>query len=55
MFLVAHILPNKNNKDVLNYIREVEYDALLFFLGVLLLASILKEVGVYFSANWYLG
>ena len=46
MFLVAHILPNKNNKDVLNYIREVEYDALLFFLGVLLLVGILKEIGV---------
>ena len=46
MFLVANILPNKNNKDVLNYIREVEYDALLFFLGVLLLVGILKEIGV---------
>ncbi|PKG84696.1 sodium:proton antiporter [Colwellia sp. 75C3] len=46
MFLVANQLPNKNNKDVLNYIREVEYDALLFFLGVLLLVGILKEIGV---------
>ncbi|MBL4764100.1 MAG: sodium:proton antiporter NhaD [Colwellia sp.] len=46
MFLVANILPNKNNKDVLNYVREVEYDALLFFLGVLLLVGILKEIGV---------
>lgn len=46
MFLVASQLPNKNNKDVLNYIREVEYDALLFFLGVLLLVGILKEIGV---------
>lgn len=46
MFLVANLLPNKNNKDALNYIREVEYDALLFFLGVLLLVGILKEIGV---------
>jgi Na+/H+ antiporter NhaD/arsenite permease-like protein len=46
MFLVASQLSNKNNKDVLNYIREVEYDALLFFLGVLLLVGILKEIGV---------
>jgi Na+/H+ antiporter NhaD/arsenite permease-like protein len=46
MFLVASLLPNKNNQDVLNYIREVEYDALLFFLGVLLLVGILKEIGV---------
>lgn len=51
MFLVANLLPNKNLKsgnkeDVLHYIREVEYDALLFFLGVLLLVGILKEIGV---------
>lgn len=46
MFLVAKFLPNQNNQDVLNYIREVEYDALLFFLGVLLLVGILKETGV---------
>lgn len=46
MFLVANLLPNKNNQDALNYIRDVEYDALLFFLGVLLLVGILKEVGV---------
>ena len=46
MFLVANKLPNKNNQDVMNYIREVEYDALLFFLGVLLLVGILKETGV---------
>jgi Na+/H+ antiporter NhaD/arsenite permease-like protein len=46
MFLVANMLPNQNNKDVLNYVREVEYDALLFFLGVLLLVGILKEIGV---------
>jgi Na+/H+ antiporter NhaD/arsenite permease-like protein len=46
MFLVANMLPNQKNEDVLHYIREVEYDALLFFLGVLLLVGILKEIGV---------
>jgi len=46
MFLVANMLPNKSHQDVLSYVREVEYDALLFFLGVLLLVGILKEIGV---------
>jgi Na+/H+ antiporter NhaD/arsenite permease-like protein len=47
MFLLAQFLQRKKtNKNILNYIREVEYDALLFFLGVLLLVGILKEVGV---------
>ena len=46
MFLVANMLPKKKNEDILHYIREVEYDALLFFLGVLLLVGILKEIGV---------
>lgn len=46
MFLVANMISPKDNKDVLHYIREVEYDALLFFLGVLLLVGILKEIGV---------
>lgn len=45
MFLVANFTQS-HNKDVINYIREVEYDALLFFLGVLLLVGILKETGV---------
>jgi len=46
MFLVANFLQRKKNQDVMNYIREVEFDALLFFLGVLLLVGILKEIGV---------
>ena len=46
MFLVASYLPKRNNQDVLHYIREVEFDALLFFLGVLLLVGILKQFGV---------
>ena len=46
MFLVASYLPKRNNKDVLHYVREIEFDALLFFLGVLLLVGILKQIGV---------
>ncbi|MBU2880780.1 sodium:proton antiporter NhaD [Psychrosphaera sp. B3R10] len=46
MFLIAQYLVRKTNKNVLNYIREIEFDTLLFFLGVLLIVGILKEVGV---------
>jgi len=46
MFLVANFLQRKKHQDVMNYIREVEFDALLFFLGVLLLVGILKQIGV---------
>ena len=44
MFMAVHFL----NKDeaVLEYIRKIEFDTLLFFLGVLLLVGILKEMGV---------
>ncbi|NVK87526.1 MAG: sodium:proton antiporter NhaD [Gammaproteobacteria bacterium] len=44
MFLVVQFL----NKDelVLDYIRRIEFDTLLFFLGVLLLVGMLKELGV---------
>ncbi|MFT5756188.1 MAG: Na+/H+ antiporter NhaD/arsenite permease-like protein [Alteromonadaceae bacterium] len=46
MFLTANFLQRHTNQNILNYVREVEYDALLFFLGVLLIVGILKEVGV---------
>lgn len=46
MFLVGQYLVRKTNKNVLNYIREIEFDTLLFFLGVLLIVGMLKEVGV---------
>ena len=50
MFLVVQFL----NKDepVLDYIRKIEFDTLLFFLGVLLLVGMLKELGMlaYFPA-----
>ena len=34
------------NKKIIDYIREIEYDTLLFFVGVLLLVGALKQIGV---------
>ncbi|WP_018415601.1 sodium:proton antiporter NhaD [Teredinibacter turnerae] len=47
MFLIAqYLFRKKANRNILNYIREIEFDTLLFFLGVLLIVGMLKEVGV---------
>lgn len=47
MFLIAHLMQRQqSSRNVLHYIREIEFDTLLFFLGVLLIVGILKEVGV---------
>ncbi|WP_448547506.1 sodium:proton antiporter NhaD [Thalassotalea fusca] len=46
MFLIAQYLVRKTNQSILNYIREIEFDTLLFFLGVLLIVGMLKEIGV---------
>jgi Na+/H+ antiporter NhaD/arsenite permease-like protein len=48
MFLVAQFLMRKKdvNKKIIDYIREIEYDTLLFFVGVLLIVGAMKEVGV---------
>lgn len=46
MFVVAQLIQWKKHQNVLNYIREIEYDALLYFLGVLLLVGVLKEINV---------
>lgn len=46
MFLVGHIFrSDKEEIKILEYIRQVEYDTLLFFLGILLLVGMLKEIG----------
>jgi Na+/H+ antiporter NhaD/arsenite permease-like protein len=47
LFLSAQfLLRKKATQSILNYIREVEFETLLFFLGVLLLVGIMKEIGV---------
>jgi len=46
MFLVGHMArSNKEELRMLEYIRQVEFDTLLFFLGILLLVGMLKEIG----------
>ncbi|WP_232358031.1 sodium:proton antiporter NhaD [Paraneptunicella aestuarii] len=45
MFLLAHFFNEDiENDPVLDYIRHIEFDTLLFFLGILLLVGMLKEV-----------
>jgi len=45
MFLIAQVLMRKKaTQSIINYVREVEFETLLFFLGVLLLVGVLKEV-----------
>jgi Na+/H+ antiporter NhaD/arsenite permease-like protein len=47
MFLVGRMANTDNEQTrILEYIRQIEYDTLLFFLGILLLVGMLKEVGV---------
>ena len=47
MFLFGHWLrTDKEETRILEYIRQVEYETLLFFLGILLLVGMLKEIGV---------
>ncbi|AWL13235.1 Na(+)/H(+) antiporter NhaD [Saliniradius amylolyticus] len=45
MFLVAHFNgENDDQNPILDYIRYIEFDTLLFFLGILLLVGMLKEI-----------
>ena len=47
MFLVHRVLYRSETKpNILEYVREIEFDTLLFFLGVLLLVGMLKELSV---------
>ncbi|WP_417222892.1 sodium:proton antiporter NhaD [Amphritea sp.] len=47
MFIVHQVIFRKEqNPNVLEYVREIEFDTLLFFLGVLLLVGMLKELSV---------
>lgn len=45
MFLVATFMGEDNDKDpILDYIRYIEFDTLLFFLGVLLIVGMLEHI-----------
>jgi len=47
MFLTHRVIYRSEEKpNVLEYVREIEFDTLLFFLGVLLLVGMLKELSV---------
>lgn len=46
MFLMGTLQrSNKEELQILEYIRQVEFETLLFFLGILLLVGMLKEIG----------
>ncbi len=46
MFLVGRtVSTDREQTRILEYIRQVEFDTLLFFLGILLLVGMLKEIG----------
>lgn len=50
MFLVANSMGDKDDQDpILDYIRYIEFDTLLFFLGVLLLVGMLEHIGALHS------
>lgn len=57
MFLVGRTAStDREQTRILEYIRQVEYDTLLFFLGILLLVGMLKEIGVLeMLAGFYAG
>ncbi len=47
MFLVARFFNEDNDTDpILEYVRQVEFETLFFFLGILLLVGMLKEIQV---------
>jgi Na+/H+ antiporter NhaD/arsenite permease-like protein len=47
MFLVGqNSRSDKEETQILEYIRQVEFDTLLFFLGILLLVGMLKVIGI---------
>ncbi|WP_111980226.1 sodium:proton antiporter NhaD [Algibacillus agarilyticus] len=47
MFLVGHFFRGPDEEiQILEYVRKIEFDTLLFFLGILLLVGMLKEIGI---------
>ncbi|PSL16794.1 sodium/proton antiporter (NhaD family) [Marinobacterium halophilum] len=47
MFLIGRLCYRDDEREsLLDYIRVIEFDTLLFFLGILLLVGMMKEIGV---------
>lgn len=46
MFFIGHYMNlDPEETKILDYVRQIEYETLLFFLGILLLVGMLKEIG----------
>ena len=46
MFFIGHFMHmDPEETRILDYVRQIEYETLLFFLGILLLVGMLKEIG----------
>jgi Na+/H+ antiporter NhaD/arsenite permease-like protein len=46
MFFIGHFMNlDPEETRILDYVRQIEYETLLFFLGILLLVGMLKEIG----------
>lgn len=46
VFLLARIMyRGESEEPIIDYIRKIEFDTLLFFLGILLIVGMLKEIG----------
>ncbi len=46
MFFIGHFMNlDSEETKILEYVRQIEYETLLFFLGILLLVGMLKEIG----------
>jgi Na+/H+ antiporter NhaD/arsenite permease-like protein len=46
MFFIGHFMDmDPDELRILEYVRQIEYETLLFFLGILLLVGMLKEIG----------
>lgn len=45
VFLLSRFVNRDDEIPILEYIRRIEFDTLLFFLGVLLIVGMLKEIG----------
>ncbi|WP_317930025.1 sodium:proton antiporter NhaD [Halioxenophilus sp. WMMB6] len=56
MFLVGRMsVTDSEQTQVLEYIRQIEYDTLLFFLGILLIVGMLQQIDVLTQlAHWYM-
>ena len=50
VFLLARFMVRDDSEEpIIDYIRKIEFDTLLFFLGILLIVGMLKEIGALHS------